>query len=144
MHQCVIWLPNFSVTISHLNEEMGSNYSKDTILSWDAEKSAKESECWAKITLTWSPHARQFNRSTHTEALQQNQIRVQEAMPQNSTYWILPAERSASWQTRRVGALFRECKKEGKRASIIYQTENCKADCSLLPFSKVQVVSTEA
>lgn len=56
----------------------------------------------------------------------------------------LPAERNASWQTRRVGALFRECKKEGTRASIIYQTENCKADCSLLLFSKMQVVSTEA
>jgi len=65
MHQCMIWLPNISVTLSHLNEEMGSNYTKATrLLPWDAEKSARVSECWVKSSLSQELKAHAQGNST--------------------------------------------------------------------------------
>lgn len=111
-------------------------------------KSAKQSKRWTKINCTWSPHARQFVRSSCTETLQWNQIRDwEEAMPETSSYWIYQLKRAPGGWPEQLRSS-RNTAKEGHKGQDHLPGRKLKTHAKpiavLLLFSKVRVVSTAA
>lgn len=111
-------------------------------------KPVKESKRCTKINCTWSPHARQFVRSSHIETLQWNQIRDREAaMPGTSSYRIYQLKRVPGGWPEQLCSSGKTAKEGHKGQDHLLGWKlktHAKPIAVLLLFSKVRVVSTAA